>query len=152
MATLGVRKCAAPASSRGWRWWANSPRANRLSRRSRQAETRLCRRHSAASSVRTFCTGLHRHSPGIDHVGPPLEGRGKAAEGGIEHRAHQQAQRPALELIRNEKFHLAGLLAGRMKDPAVFEPAEGALEILDQDMQIGSVERDPGGEGLADEL
>src|SRR5438445_641363 len=103
-------------------------------------------KHGAVSreTAEAMATGVLAHAP--------LEGRGKAAEGGVEHRAHQQAQRPALELIRNEKFHLAGLLAGRMKDPAVFEPAEGALEILDQDMQTGSVERDPAGEGLADEL
>src|SRR5262249_59409812 len=81
-----------------------------------------------------WCRGLHRHSPRVDDVGPPLEGRSKAAEGGIEHRAHQQAQRPALELIRNEKFHLAGLLPGLVKDPAVFEPADGALKILDKDL------------------
>src|SRR5262245_2711674 len=78
--------------------------------------------------------------------------RRKAAEGGVEHRAHQQAQRPALELIRNEKFHPAGFLAGRVKDPTVFEPAEGTLEILDQDVQIWPVERDPAGEGLVNEL
>src|SRR5215831_12974030 len=87
-------------------------------------------------------------SPCVDYVGPSLEGCGKAAEGGVEHRAHQQAQRPALELVRNEKFHPAGLLAGRVKDPTVFEPAEGAVEVLDQDVQIWSVKRDPAGEGF----
>src|SRR5262249_62390841 len=131
MAISGARRCAAPASSRRWRCWANSPRANGPSRRPRQAKTRLCRRNSAAISVRTLLQKtLHRDSPRVDHVGPSLEGRGKAAEGGVEHRTHQQAQRPALELIRNEKFHPAGFLARLVKDPAVFEPAEGALERL----------------------
>src|ERR1700716_3179968 len=111
---------------------------------------RLCRTYSAAISARASCAKLH--SSRVDHVGAPFEGRGEAAEGGVEHRAHEQAQRPAFELVGGEKFHLAGLLAGRVKGPAVFEPAERALEILDQDLQIGPVERDPAGKGLADEF
>jgi hypothetical protein len=75
-----------------------------------------------------------RRAAPIDNVGPPFERRGEPAEGGVEHGAHQHAQCPALELVRDEKFHFTGLLAPRVKAPAVFEPAERAFEILDQDL------------------
>jgi hypothetical protein len=87
----------------------------------------------------------------IDHVRPPFERRGEAAEGGVEHGPHEKAQRSALELVRDEKFHLTGVLAPRVKAPAVFESAERAFEILDQDLQVGPVEGDAAGEGLAHE-
>src|SRR5262249_53407917 len=44
---------------------------------------------------------------------------------------------------------LACVLTLRMKGPAVFKPAERALQIFDQDLQIGPVERDAAGKGFA---
>src|SRR5438309_7778196 len=54
-------------------------------------------------------------SPRIDHVGAALERGGEAAECGIEHSAHEQAEHAALELVGNEKLDLATVLAARMK-------------------------------------
>ncbi len=90
--------------------------------------------------------------PQIDRVCPAFEGNGKTAERHFEHRAHEQAQGPAPELVRNEEFHFAGSLAGCMKGPAVFQPAERAFQIFDQDLEIGPVERHPAGKGFANEL
>ena len=50
---------------------------------------------------------LGRLAP-VDLVGALLEGRGEAAEGGVEHRAHQQAERAAAEFVVDEEFDLAG--------------------------------------------
>ena len=58
-----------------------------------------------------------RHDSGglapVDLVGALLEGRGEAAERGVEHRAHQQAERAAAELVVDEELDLAGLVARR---------------------------------------
>ena len=60
----------------------------------------------------------------VNLVGAALEGRGEAAKSGIEHRAHQQAERAAPEFIGDEEFDLAGVLAGGLEGPAVLHAAE----------------------------
>ena len=67
-------------------------------------------------------------------------------------RAHQQRQSAALEFVVDEKFDLASLLAGGVKGPAVLHAAKGPVEIFDQDLEVGPIERGAAGEGLADHL
>ena len=55
----------------------------------------------------------------IDLVGALLEGGGEAVEGGVEHRAHQHRQHPALEFIGEEEPDVAGALGLRLEGPAV---------------------------------
>src|SRR5438132_5642320 len=88
----------------------------------------------------------------IDLVRAPLEGGGEAAEGEIEHAAHEQAERAALELVGDEERDLAGALPGRAECPAVLHPTERPFEILHQDLQLQSVERHAAGERFAHEL
>ena len=63
----------------------------------------------------------------VDLIGARLEGRGEAAERGIEHRAHQHAERAAPKLVVDEELDLAGVVAGRLEGPAVLHAAERAL-------------------------
>ena len=58
-----------------------------------------------ASKLRRFCAHRPRRRA--------LEGRGEAAERHVEHRAHQQPQRAAAELVVDEELDLAGRVAGR---------------------------------------
>src|SRR3974377_1985876 len=81
-----------------------------------------------------------------------LERRCKTAESDIEHGSHEETERAAAKFIGNEEFHDAGLGAGRMKDPAILEPAEGAIEVFDEDVQAGPVERYATGERLMHEF
>src|SRR5580704_4345199 len=88
----------------------------------------------------------------VDLVGALLEGRCETAKGGVEDGAHQHAQRAAAELIGDVKLDVAGTLAGRLEAPAIVQAAERSFQILDQDLQVGPVERDAAGEGLAHQL
>src|ERR1700731_1658089 len=86
----------------------------------------------------------------IDLIGAALERRGKAAEGGVENRAHEQAQGAAAKFVNDEELDLAALLAGGAEAPAVVHGPERAFEILHQNFKLGPVERDAAGERLAD--
>src|SRR5882757_7699208 len=88
----------------------------------------------------------------VDLIGALLEGRGETPESCVEHRAHQHAKHAALELIVDEELDVAGRLARRFERPVVLHAAERALQIFDQDLQLGSVERDTATEGLAHQL
>src|SRR5215467_8469770 len=116
--------------------------------RKRSCSTNKLERDDDSKKSHPALSGLTR----VDPIGAPLEGRGEAPEGGVEHRAHEQLERPALELVGDEELDVAGLLAGRMEVPAVLELAERALEILDMDLQIGPVEGDAAREDLVHEL
>src|SRR5690348_16118444 len=80
-----------------------------------------------------------------------LEGVGEAAEGGVEHGAHQQAERATLEFIRNEELDVAALLVDRPKGPAVVEPAERPVEVFDRNLQPRAVDDHAAREALADQ-
>src|SRR5437660_9943398 len=80
-----------------------------------------------------------------DSIRPPLEGLGKAAERGVEHRAHQQPQRTALEFVRDEELDLALRVAERAKRPMIVKPAERTVEIFHVDLQARTVDRHPHG-------
>src|SRR4051812_7652452 len=73
-------------------------------------------------------------------VGALLERAGEAAERNVEHAAHQHAEHAALELVVDEELDIATGLAGRHERPAVLHPAEWALQILDQNLQLRPVE------------
>jgi hypothetical protein len=88
----------------------------------------------------------------IDLVGAAFEGRGKAPEGGVEDAPHQEAERTVAEFVGEKKLNIAGRGAGRPKGPAVIHPPKRAFEIFDKDRQLGAIERDAAGEGLADKL
>src|SRR5436305_2529198 len=90
--------------------------------------------------------------PAVNLIGPALERLGKAPERSVEHRAHQHGEYAALELIGDEKLDLARPFARGVKVPAVLHPAKRAVEVLNQDLQVRTVERHAAGEGLADEL
>src|SRR5436190_17053297 len=84
-------------------------------------------------------------SPGlasINLVRPLFESRGEAAEGSVEHGAHQQRQRAALELVGDGKLDVTDMIADGVKQPPVFEIAERPFQVFDQDLQIGAVEGD----------
>ena len=77
----------------------------------------------------------------VDLVGAPLECHGEVAEGGVEHRAHDQLERPALELVGDEEFHFAGGLARGAKAPAIVHALEWAFEIFDQNFEAVELSR-----------
>src|SRR5258708_12096632 len=55
-------------------------------------------------------------------VGAPFKSRSEAAEGGIEHRSHQQPQRTAAKLIGDEKLHCPRRLSIVTPPPAAHPP------------------------------
>src|SRR5277367_4675137 len=65
-------------------------------------------------------------------IGPVLERRCKAAECGIEHRAHEETERATPEFISNEEFDVARRLRDCMEMPLVLHPAERTVEIFDE--------------------
>src|SRR3954454_9009596 len=90
-------------------------------------------------------------SRAIDFVRPVLERRDEASERLVEHRAHQEPEREALELVVDVELDLAPRRIGA-KRPAVLEEAEGAVDVFDEDAKPGPVERHPRSEGLLDLL
>ena len=86
-----------PPASRAARPRAGCGRAWRARRRSAVKRRRPPRRAQAALPV--------------DRVRALLERRGKALERGVEHRAHQHRQHPALELVGDEEADVAVGLA-----------------------------------------
>lgn len=81
-----------------------------------------------------------------------LESGRKAAKGGVEHRPHQDGKRATPEFVVDEKFDIARPLFNWIKGPAVLHALKRAIEVFDQDLEIGPVERDATGKGLADDL
>src|SRR5262245_16353919 len=96
--------------------------------------------------------GRESASRPIDLIRALLERRREAAEREIEHRAHEHAEHAALELVGDEELDLAGALALRMERPAIFQVAEGSLQILNQNLQVRPVERHPADKALMDDL
>src|SRR5260370_16653851 len=94
-------------------------------------------------------TGGKRRLPGIDQVGPLLEGGRKAAKGEVEHGTHEQGQHPALEFIGDEEFDVAARLPGRPKGPAVLHSPDRAIEVFDRKLQLRAVAGEAPREGLA---
>src|ERR1043165_7922397 len=135
--------CTAPSR---WLVWAVAERcANRpndlLNRWARLACAKLCPPYNSRIA-----------RPPVHLVGTALESERKSPERGIEHRAHQHREHAALEFIGDEVLHVAKLLAGGVEGPAVLHSAERAVQILDEYLQVGAIERDPAGEGLAQNL
>src|SRR5581483_4667844 len=60
----------------------------------------------------------------VDLVRPLLKRGGEAAERGIEHRAHQQTEGAAAELVGNEKRDVAGAVACWREGPAIAHALE----------------------------
>src|SRR5262249_4339715 len=93
-------------------------------------------------SLARWCALLRSQKSGaIDRVSAALECRREAAKHCIEHCAHEETERAALELIEQEKFDLAGVLADRMKGPAVLHTGEWTTEVFDVDRERRPVER-----------
>ena len=88
----------------------------------------------------------------VNHVGALFERGGKTLERGVEHRAHQHRQHPALEFVGEEKPDVAVGFGFGLEGPAVLEIAERPLQILDHDLQVGAVQRHPAGEGFPHQL
>src|SRR6201987_5228169 len=88
----------------------------------------------------------------VNFVGALFERGRKTLEGGIEHRAHEHGQHPALEFVSDVEPYLAGIVGLRLEGPAVLEPAERTAQIFDQNVQIGTLQRYSACEGLADQL
>src|SRR5262245_7930502 len=88
----------------------------------------------------------------INLIRPLLERRREAAKCQIEHRAHEHAEHAAFELIGDEELDLAGALALRMEGPAVFQPAEGSLQIFDENLQARPIEGHPADKALVDDF
>ncbi len=80
--------------------------------------------------------------PAIDEIGPFFERLGEFAERLVEHRAHQQPEHAAGEFIGNEEGDLASGFM-RLEGPAVFQIAEGPIDIFDQNLEIGRIELRP---------
>src|SRR3974390_2921920 len=78
----------------------------------------------------------------INPVGALFERCGEALESGVEHRTHEHGQHPALEFVSDIKPYLTGIVGLRFEGPAVFELAERPAQIFDQNVQIGTVQRD----------
>src|SRR5437899_3015160 len=81
-----------------------------------------------------------------------FERRGKTPKRGVEHRAHQHGQHPALEFVSEVERDVAGALALRLERPAVFEIGKRPPQIPDRDLQIGTVEHYFAGEGFPHQL
>src|ERR1051326_749419 len=109
-----------------------------------------CRTESCLKIESENCAGAESSAlPPVNLIGALLEGRGEAPEGDVEHAAHQHAKHSALELVVDEKLDVACLFVGGLEPPAVLHAAERTLQIFDQDLQLGPVERDAAAEGLA---
>ena len=123
------------AASRDGRSLARSRRYGEIGRRSvreRRSPTRsrCCRRWPKSVRLRfrinqrqSTC-GLRR-SAAVDDVGAAFEGGGEAAKGGVEHAAHERAERAAAELVGDEKLDVAGVIADRAELPAIVQPLNG---------------------------
>src|SRR5882724_2272678 len=93
---------------------------------------RICVLLSIASSFRSVITdfaSIERPTSWvcltltINRIRPLLEGCGKALERGVEHRAHQHRQQPALELVGEVKSDIAVGFGSGLEGPAVFQIA-----------------------------
>src|SRR5207248_9788249 len=103
---------------------------------------------SARGSADASPLALRGAYPAIDRVRPALERLGKAPESRIEHRAHQHGEHAAFELVGDEKLDFAGAFAERVEIPPVLHPAERAIQVLDHNLQIRSIECYAAGERL----
>jgi 2-C-methyl-D-erythritol 2,4-cyclodiphosphate synthase len=128
------------------------PRRRQCGQASGVGPFRLRPRPCDGSSRTAFRSSVaRRDSPSIDHIRAALEGLGEFAESLVEHRAHQQAEHAAGEFVGDEEADLTAAL-DRLEGPAVLQIAERPIDIFDQDLEIGRVERDAAGEGFADRL
>jgi hypothetical protein len=73
-------------------------------------------------------------------------------ESDVEHRAHQHREYPIPEFVRDKESNVAGVVTLWLEGPFILKPAERAFQILDENFQIGTVERHAAGECFADQL
>src|ERR1019366_2958569 len=91
----------------------------------------------------------------VDLIGALDKGVAVFVEGGVEHRAHKQAERGALELIGDEKFDDRARLARWPRrfvpeGPAIIEFLEGTVDIFDEYFELVRVAGDAAGIAFAD--
>src|SRR3984957_15683957 len=120
-------------------WPSTRRRRRRTKKRRSRAQSRANRtvrsRRRPRSSNRARREASLSNAP-VDYVGAPLEGACEFAERGVEHRAHQRAEHPALELVVDEKAHARALpFSVILEGPDVFEPAEQPVDIFERHVQ-----------------
>src|SRR5689334_14205327 len=137
--------------------WFALRSATAISAATRCESNRCCKRSACCMNSPRAKTAIRRAGPSadlaaVDLVGARFKGGREAAKRYVEHRTHQHRQHAASKFVVDIKLDLAGLQAQRPEVPAIFHMAERATEILDQDLEIGAVERNAAGEGLPHEL